>query len=81
MCSGRNTSFIPDAEVFLTKSSDRIGRVNIKALYIEFTDATFTTKRVRCCCLACVMQSADLTQGPTSQQRVVDNKAKTKDLL
>lgn len=35
MCSGRNTSFIPDAEVYLTSSPDRIGRVNIKARYIE----------------------------------------------
>lgn len=47
MCSGRNTSFIPDAEVYLTASPDRIGRVNIKARYIEYTDDTFTQQRVR----------------------------------
>jgi len=50
MCSGRNTTFIPDAEVFLTKSPVRIGRVNIKARYVEYTDSTFATPKVCFCC-------------------------------
>ena len=48
LCSGLNTSFIPDALVYLTKSPDRIGRVSIKARYVEYTDATFKTPRVCC---------------------------------
>lgn len=47
MCSGRKTPFDEAALVFLGKSPDRIGPVNVKARYVEYTDATFTTPRVR----------------------------------
>jgi hypothetical protein len=47
MCSGRKTPFDDAALVFLGKSPDRIGPVNIKARYVEYTDATFKHIRVR----------------------------------
>lgn len=43
----RGTSFDDQASVFVERSSTRIGRVYIKAVYREYTDDTFTVRKPR----------------------------------
>ena len=45
-CSGTVQPFGDDALVAVTANSTRIGRTYIKALFVEYTDATFKTKKV-----------------------------------
>ncbi len=45
-CSGTTQPFGDDALVAVTANSTRIGRTYIKALFVEYTDATFKTKKV-----------------------------------
>ena len=45
-CSGSTQPFGDDALVAVTANSTRIGRTYIKALFVEYTDATFKTKKV-----------------------------------
>ena len=46
-CSGTKQPFTEDQAVYLTNAPDRIGPSPIKARYVEYTDDTFTTPRVR----------------------------------
>ena len=41
VCSGAKTPFDEAALVFLGKSPNRIGPVNTKAMYVEYSDASF----------------------------------------
>ena len=45
-CSGSVEPFGDNALVAVTANSTRIGRTYIKALFVEYTDATFQTKKV-----------------------------------
>lgn len=46
-CSGVKQNFTDAQALFLTDAPDRIGPSPSKARYVEYTDATFTTPRVR----------------------------------
>eukprot|EP00775_Hariotina_reticulata_P011260 gene11260-11409_t len=47
MCGASNVSFSDAAKTFVEPGPDRVGSKYIKALYKEYTDATFTQKKVR----------------------------------
>ena len=57
MCSGAKTPFDEAALVFLGKSPNRIGPVNSKALYVEYSDASFKKQVVRPTCLVAHKQN------------------------
>lgn len=46
MCGGSLVNFSDNAKTFLEPGPDRVGRKYVKALYVEYTDATFTQKKV-----------------------------------
>lgn len=46
LCGGSKVNFSEAANVFLAPGPDRIGRKYLKAVYVEYTDATFTQKKV-----------------------------------
>lgn len=46
MCGGSLVNFSDNAKTFVEPGPDRIGRKYVKALYVEYTDATFTQKKV-----------------------------------
>lgn len=46
MCGGSLVNFSDNAKTFVEPGPDRIGRKYIKALYVEYTDASFTQKKV-----------------------------------
>jgi hypothetical protein len=60
MCGGSLVNFTDNAKTFVEPGPDRIGRKYVKALYVEYTDATFKQKKVRgvhalcAVCLFCV---------------------------
>lgn len=47
MCGGTLVNFTDNANKFVAPGPDRIGRKYIKARYVEYTDASFTQKKVR----------------------------------
>jgi hypothetical protein len=47
MCGGSLVNFTDNAKTFVEAGPDRIGRKYVKALYVEYTDATFKQKKVR----------------------------------
>jgi hypothetical protein len=46
MCGGSLVNFSDNAKTFVEPGPDRIGRKYVKALYVEYTDATFSQKKV-----------------------------------
>jgi hypothetical protein len=46
MCGGSKVNFSDNAKTFVEPGPDRIGAKYLKALYVEYTDATFTTRKV-----------------------------------
>lgn len=46
MCGGTLVPFSDNAKTFVEPGPDKIGRKYIKALYVEYTDATFKEKKV-----------------------------------
>jgi hypothetical protein len=46
MCGGSKVNFSDNAKTFLEPGPDRIGNKYLKALYVEYTDATFKTRKV-----------------------------------
>jgi hypothetical protein len=47
MCGGSKVNFSDNAKTFVEPGPDRIGNKYLKALYVEYTDATFKTRKVR----------------------------------
>lgn len=47
MCGGSLVNFSDNAKTFVEAGPGKIGRKFVKALYVEYTDATFTQKKVR----------------------------------
>lgn len=47
MCGGSLVNFSDNAATFVKAGPTSIGRRYVKALYVEYTDATFTQKKVR----------------------------------
>jgi hypothetical protein len=77
MCGGSLVNFSDNAKTFVEAGPDRIGRKYIKALYVEYTDATFTQKKVSelnqsaLCCQSAIATSGFVSadgaaQGPCS---------------
>lgn len=48
MCGSKLVPFSDNAKVFVERGPTRIGRKFLKARYVEFTDATFTKRKVCC---------------------------------
>jgi hypothetical protein len=46
MCGGSKVNFSDNAKTFVEAGPDRIGAKYLKALYVEYTDASFTTRKV-----------------------------------
>jgi hypothetical protein len=46
MCGGSKVNFSDNAKTFVEAGPDRIGSKYLKALYVEYTDATFKTRKV-----------------------------------
>ena len=46
-CSGTKQPFTDEQALYLTNGPDRIGPSPTKARYVEYTDDTFTTPKVR----------------------------------
>jgi hypothetical protein len=49
MCGGSKVNFSDNAKTFVEPGPDRIGNKYLKALYVEYTDATFKTRKVSIC--------------------------------
>lgn len=47
MCGGSKVNFSDNAKTFVQPGPDRVGNKYLKARYVEYTDATFTQKKVR----------------------------------
>lgn len=47
MCGGTLVPFSDNAKTFVEAGPDKIGRKYVKALFVEYTDATFKEKKVR----------------------------------
>jgi hypothetical protein len=47
MCGGSKVNFSDNAKTFVEPGPDRIGNKYLKAMYVEYTDATFKTRKVR----------------------------------
>lgn len=48
MCSGDLAPFTPEADVFLYPAINRMGSRVLKAQYVQYTDASYTTRVVHC---------------------------------
>jgi hephaestin len=46
MCGGTLVPFSDNAKTFVEPGPDKVGRKYVKALYVEYTDATFKEKKV-----------------------------------
>ncbi|KAF6265588.1 Cupredoxin [Scenedesmus sp. NREL 46B-D3] len=47
MCGGSKVNFSDNAKTFVEPGPDRIGNKYLKAMYVEYTDATFKTRKRR----------------------------------
>lgn len=59
MCGGTLVPFSDNAKTFVEPGPDKIGRKYVKALYVEYTDATFKEKKVRALRHAAVLTPAE----------------------
>lgn len=64
MCGGSLVNFSDNAKTFVEPGPDRIGRKYVKALYVEYTDATFTQKKVGGRRLVCCGLGSSLRAQP-----------------